>query len=197
MPNFNRSGGGRGGNKFGKRDFGKRSFGDRDSARPVMHKAICGECGNSCEVPFKPVGDRPVYCKNCFNNNGGDVSRQSDERGHGKRDFGRDSERPGMHKAICDECGNACEVPFRPTGDKPIYCRNCFKKDGNTGAGGNSGNKNNDQFKEQIEALNDKLDRILKILTSVSKAPASKEKIQEQGTEEKVKAPKPKKEAKS
>ncbi len=31
-----------------------------------MHKATCGDCGKECEVPFKPSGDRPVYCKECF-----------------------------------------------------------------------------------------------------------------------------------
>ncbi|MBU2035514.1 MAG: hypothetical protein KKA59_07035 [Candidatus Omnitrophica bacterium] len=30
-------------------------------------KAICADCNNECEVPFKPTGDRPVYCKDCFN----------------------------------------------------------------------------------------------------------------------------------
>ena len=31
-----------------------------------MYKAVCADCRKSCEVPFKPRGDRPVYCKNCF-----------------------------------------------------------------------------------------------------------------------------------
>ncbi|MEE6245765.1 MAG: CxxC-x17-CxxC domain-containing protein [Thermoproteota archaeon] len=31
-----------------------------------MHKATCSDCGNECEVPFKPKDDRPVYCKDCF-----------------------------------------------------------------------------------------------------------------------------------
>jgi len=31
-----------------------------------MHKATCSECKKECEVPFKPSGDRPVYCKECF-----------------------------------------------------------------------------------------------------------------------------------
>jgi len=35
--------------------------GDRE-----MHKAKCADCGNECEVPFKPSGDRPVYCSECF-----------------------------------------------------------------------------------------------------------------------------------
>jgi len=33
-----------------------------------MHKATCGDCGNECEIPFKPKEDRPVYCKECFPN---------------------------------------------------------------------------------------------------------------------------------
>lgn len=38
-------------------------FGDRE-----MHKAVCAECGKECEVPFKPSGDRPVYCRDCYRN---------------------------------------------------------------------------------------------------------------------------------
>jgi CxxC-x17-CxxC domain-containing protein len=37
-----------------------------------MHHAVCAECGNDCEVPFRPTGDRPIYCKNCFGGKGGD-----------------------------------------------------------------------------------------------------------------------------
>ncbi|MFH0731715.1 MAG: CxxC-x17-CxxC domain-containing protein [Candidatus Omnitrophota bacterium] len=29
-------------------------------------KVICSDCNKECEVPFKPSGDRPVYCKECF-----------------------------------------------------------------------------------------------------------------------------------
>ena len=32
----------------------------------VMHKAICADCKKECEVPFRPSGDRPVYCQECF-----------------------------------------------------------------------------------------------------------------------------------
>ena len=31
-----------------------------------MHKAKCADCGQECEVPFKPAGDRPVYCRDCY-----------------------------------------------------------------------------------------------------------------------------------
>ncbi len=26
----------------------------------------CSSCGNKAQVPFKPSGDRPVYCRDCF-----------------------------------------------------------------------------------------------------------------------------------
>jgi CxxC-x17-CxxC domain-containing protein len=31
-----------------------------------MHKVTCAECGKETEVPFKPDGTRPVYCKECY-----------------------------------------------------------------------------------------------------------------------------------
>ena len=33
-----------------------------------------------------------------------------------------------MHKAVCSECKQQCEVPFKPTEGKPVYCRDCFAK---------------------------------------------------------------------
>ncbi len=33
-----------------------------------MHKATCADCKQETEVPFKPSGDRPVYCKECYQN---------------------------------------------------------------------------------------------------------------------------------
>ena len=43
----------------------------------------------------------------------------------GGRGFGGPRE---MHKATCSDCGNECEVPFKPTQGKPVYCRDCFQK---------------------------------------------------------------------
>lgn len=31
-----------------------------------FHSAICAGCGQEARVPFKPRGDRPVYCSACF-----------------------------------------------------------------------------------------------------------------------------------
>lgn len=53
-----RGGGGRGGGFGG----GRGGYGGPRE----MHKATCSDCGQECEVPFKPSGDRPVYCRDCF-----------------------------------------------------------------------------------------------------------------------------------
>jgi CxxC-x17-CxxC domain-containing protein len=37
-----------------------------DFRERVLHKVICAECKKECEVPFRPTGDRPVYCRDCF-----------------------------------------------------------------------------------------------------------------------------------
>jgi len=186
----NRSGEAGGGRNFrgtdsGKRSFGSRGdnsrFGDRASGRPLkMHKAMCSECGKACELPFKPTGDKPVFCSNCFGN-----------KANSNRSSGRDSEKSNfqakrIYSAICTECGNNCEVPFRPTGGKPIYCSNCFRKSDNTGG------KNSEQFKEQYEILNAKLDNILKLLNPI----VSTEVAREQKATRKTGVPKPRKVAK-
>lgn len=36
-----------------------------------------------------------------------------------------------MHQAVCDNCRRECEVPFRPTSGKPIFCSNCFESNQN------------------------------------------------------------------
>jgi CxxC-x17-CxxC domain-containing protein len=33
-----------------------------------MHKVTCADCGKETEVPFKPDGTRPVYCRECYQN---------------------------------------------------------------------------------------------------------------------------------
>jgi len=84
-----------------------------------MHKAKCSECGKDCEVPFEPTEGKPVYCKECY------AERRPKRRfnNRGPRDDFRQRE---MHKAKCSECGKNCEVPFRPTEGKPVYCKECY-----------------------------------------------------------------------
>lgn len=106
-------GGDRGGDRFrgreagrgaypSNRDMGKRDFG----ARPDMHKATCSDCGATCEVPFRPTGEKPVYCNNCFaaHREGG----APDNRKFEKKDFGprRDDRGPSRFEHKTDTRGN-------------------------------------------------------------------------------------------
>lgn len=109
----------------------------------------------------------------------------------GPRKFGGNDGAPRqMFQATCSKCGQSCEVPFRPTGARPVFCRDCFKTEGTGGAtprfapvkrfddnrpsfGGNAGGNSNagsGVTKAQIEALNVKLDKILSMLSSGSTA---------------------------
>ena len=88
-------------------------------------KATCADCGNECELPFKPTEGKPVYCRDCFAKH--KPARDNDSRGrYGDRRQSR-GERE-LFTATCAECGNECQVPFRPTEGKPVYCRDCFQK---------------------------------------------------------------------
>jgi len=31
-----------------------------------LYSVKCASCGKQTEVPFKPSGDRPVYCRDCY-----------------------------------------------------------------------------------------------------------------------------------
>jgi len=172
----NKSGGSR---SFGNRDSGSRGFGGHDrSSRPQMHKAVCDECGESCEVPFRPTGDKPIYCNTCFaNKRGSDDNRNGGARNRERPSFGDRADRQ-MFSATCSACGSKCQVPFEPSGDKPVYCEDCFAKNKRGGSERiSSGGKGNDgQLKIQLDALNAKLDKILKILAPNSVAPVVVEK---------------------
>lgn len=57
-------GGGGGGGGMGGPRGGGGARGDRGARE--MHDATCSSCGKPTQVPFKPRGDRPVYCRECF-----------------------------------------------------------------------------------------------------------------------------------
>ena len=44
-----------------------------------------------------------------------------------------------MFAATCSRCGNEAQVPFQPSGDKPVYCSACFQQRGGGGSRGGGG----------------------------------------------------------
>lgn len=130
----------RGNRNFGRgRDFKKPSFGRRDTSDRTMYRTTCAKCGNDCEVPFKPTGERPVYCNQCFDRNRNSEPRRSDDR--------------------------------------------------------NSSGFSEDKYKKQFDALNWKLDKILKIISPVV-TPVTPNGIPTEKIEKKILVFKPKKLAK-
>ena len=111
-----------------KEDNSADSEDDRD-----MHKAKCAECGEECEVPFKPEEGRDVFCSDCFRKRrkprrsfgGGNRGGFGGGNRGGGGGFRRERE---MHDATCAECNKKCQVPFKPSGDKPVLCKDCYMK---------------------------------------------------------------------
>jgi len=164
MKKFNQGGGFGGRRKPEGRGFGG-GFGGRGGSRPPMFKATCAACGQECEVPFKPSGGREVFCSTCFGNQSrdGGERRPSSGRSFGRSEGRADFRDKKVFSATCSECGQRCEIPFRPSGDRPVYCNSCFK--GSHGGGKEEGGGR--QKEEQFGILNDKLDKILRDLSSL------------------------------
>lgn len=150
-----------------------RGFGSRDKGRKAMHDATCEKCGNDCKVPFKPSGDKPVYCSQCFEDQGNisqGFRKSRDNKGFKSRDNRRDSDYSDkkLFSATCDSCQRECQVPFRPTTGKPIYCDNCFKKGSNKAQSYSESPRPRNNSKDDLAQINSKLDQILKILSKDS-----------------------------
>lgn len=101
----------------------------------------------------------------------------------GRRDFGRRSFNDRgrdrqMFPTVCSSCGKNCMVPFEPSGSKPVYCNDCFRRDDNRSDSGrfqDRGSRRPDferrndsrpQNNEQLEAINRKLDKIMEMIAA-------------------------------
>jgi len=95
---------------------------------PYPDKTLtCQDCGQSFTFSaedqefFATKGySEPKRCPSCR-------QARKAERGGGGGDGGYRQQRE-MHPAVCAECGKDTEVPFEPTGDRPVYCRDCFSR---------------------------------------------------------------------
>jgi CxxC-x17-CxxC domain-containing protein len=88
----------------------------------------CTDCGapftfSASEQEFfaaKGFNNKPSRCPDCR------AARKA-QRGGGSYSGGRTGGgQREMFQATCSTCGKVAEVPFKPRGDKPVYCRDCF-----------------------------------------------------------------------
>lgn len=83
----------------------------------------CKDCGNEFaftarEQQFfaeKGFQNQPQRCREC---------RQARRASSGDG-MGSGAQRPSF-EAVCAACGVNTTVPFRPRGDRPVYCRTCY-----------------------------------------------------------------------
>src|SRR3989337_3413302 len=108
-----------GGSRYGGSSrFNRGSDGNR---RIEMHNAICGDCGNECEIPFKPKDSRPVYCRECFQNH---KPQEPSVSGFNRNDRGsRYSRDSGGSSRYCRDYSSKFEKERTP-----IHSRDSFRK---------------------------------------------------------------------
>lgn len=141
-----------------------------------MFRATCADCGKGFELPFKPTGERPVYCPVCFQTKKNTNLRNPQSKPNFSSD--RNSGRK-MYSATCAKCGQRCEVPFMPAPGKQIYCNACFgSARRNDGSQNRNFNQNRptapSQSNSQFATLNSKLDRLISGLNALNAALATK-----------------------
>lgn len=84
----------------------------------------CKDCGGEFvfterEQQFfaeKGFANQPLRCREC---------RQARRARNGDKATERTQTRPSF-EAVCAACGVETTVPFRPRGDRPVYCRSCY-----------------------------------------------------------------------
>lgn len=89
----------------------------------------CADCGVS--FPFtakeqefyaeKGFTSEPRRCPSCR------AARKS-ERGDAPRGARPSGGTRELFSVTCSACGVETQVPFKPSGDRPVYCRDCFRK---------------------------------------------------------------------
>ena len=89
---------------------------------------VCVECGaefifTAGEQEFfnsRGFSNEPKRCRSCR-------AVRRTEQGGGGGGMYQDAPRE-MYPIVCAECGIDAMVPFRPRGDRPVYCIDCFSK---------------------------------------------------------------------
>ncbi len=97
----------------------------------------CVQCGTT--FPFSEAEQSfyaergytaPKRCKPCRDQ----MKAQRGDSGGGGGSYGGGGGGGGggarreLYDATCAQCGVATQVPFKPTGSKPVLCRDCFRR---------------------------------------------------------------------
>ncbi|GAB4256185.1 zinc-ribbon domain containing protein [Thermincola ferriacetica] len=83
---------------------------------------VCKECG--ADFVFS-ASEQEFYAEKGFQN---EPARCPECRAARKQRTNKGSRGPKeMYNVICSNCGAETRVPFKPSQDRPVYCRDCFE----------------------------------------------------------------------
>lgn len=88
----------------------------------------CRDCGE--EFVFS-VSEQEFFAEKGFTNDPGRCPQcRADRKSRNNRQYDNGGYRQNrqMHPAVCSNCGKDTEVPFKPSGERPVYCRDCFRR---------------------------------------------------------------------
>lgn len=58
--------------------------------------------------------------------------KKEEEKEEVKKDSEKEQEKDRFGRTLyattCSDCGKETKVPFEPSGDKPVYCMECYQK---------------------------------------------------------------------
>lgn len=86
-------------------------FQDRDIACRECGAAFTFTSGEQAFYQSRGFAKEPTRCPECRN------SRRGRKPARGEEETSR---------VVCAACGVITTVPFRPSGGKPVYCRDCY-----------------------------------------------------------------------
>ena len=95
----------------------------------------CKDCGaeftfSASEQEFyaeKGFTNEPARCPGCRAAKKQQRNNR-DSRNNNRGGYRSDRPQKELFDVVCSECGVDTKVPFRPTGHKPVYCRDCFTR---------------------------------------------------------------------
>lgn len=100
----------------------------------------------------------PKFSKSDYDN------KKKSRGGSRGRDSGRGRDRPEMTNVTCASCGKACQVPFKPTSNKPVYCSECFRPDEYRGSNRRDSRSRPNNSNVDLSEINRKLDKIMETM---------------------------------
>ena len=90
---------------------------------------VCADCGgdfihsgeDQARYAERGFAHDPKRCRDCR-------EKRKNQSGGGEGHGGGGRPPRESFEAVCAECGASTTVPFKPSQGRPVYCRDCYRK---------------------------------------------------------------------